>query len=1060
MNQYKIRSRNVLLIAGVATLGLWLAVGKASAAEPFEAFLDGLRDRGLYDVAMMYLDEMRTSNLVSADTRSIIPYEEGRTLVDQARDEQDVNQKTKQLEAASEKLDLFIKSNSAHPMVGAASMQRGNVIVERGRMALDAAGRPSNSKQKDALLKQARDLFDSAEKVFTEAETKFESDLEKFPKFIPDTETKQIAARDQARRDVIQAMLYAGAVLAERAKTFAANSPEAKKALQVAADKYQKVYERFRNRLAGLLARIKQGQCYQEMGDARRALGLYADILGQPDDEEFRKLKASALYLSLECWLKDSEKRYELAGLKGEEWLNKARGTEDRQPDWLAIRYYTALSEVMQAESLDPKDAATANKKKTLLAAAREHANQVAKLPGVYKDAAKALIPRTGGADVANKEPTNFMEALERGRVAMDEMSAKQQQIRVAPELGPEAVKSVPQYQQEAADLRQKAMTYFDLALKLRDETVPVDEINNVRYYLCFLNYQVKKFYEAAVLGEFLATRYPSSGGARQGAKIALACFYESYRDPALAATKEFDFQKMVEVAEYMTRRWKDEAETNDAWAILLAINVGEHRIKEAFECLAKIPESSPMRADQELKLGQSCWREYLLAQQKEEGSSERLPQAELDKLVAQAAEMLESGMNRMRANVEAGGAVTLDLTAAALSAAQIYLGSGKPEKAVALLEDPKIGPLTLYTAKNPIVLQHDIPIEVHKAALRAYVGASQLPKAEKMMNDLETLVKTQSGTAAQADLTKIFISMGRALEEQMTALRRDNKTDELAKVAKGFELFLERISGREQGNTFGSLNWVSETFYSLGAGYDSGAQTTPPEAMAYYQKTLDTDNRIMATAAKDASFAPNADALVAIKLRTARCLRRMKKFGEAMDLLAGNTEKKVQGVLQVKPQLLDAQAEAAQVLMDRAAVDNHLYYKSAIIGSRPQKTLPGQPNLVWGWSKLASMVQTNPQFQDAYFDARYNMINCRVLHSQVPANASEKAELLKRAEDDIFLTWRLKPALADGSTPWTAKYDALLRTVQKLSNQKPDGFKAFDKLVAPKKTPTKTSSK
>ena len=126
-------------------------------------------------------------------------------------------------------------------------------------------------------------------------------------------------------------------------------STDAKKFLQQAADKYEKCYQDFRTILAGQLARIKQGQCYQDMGDTRRALGLYADILGQPDDiAEFRKLKASALYLSMQCWLSEGEKKYELAALKGEEWLQTGRTGEDRQPDWLAIDEYLISSLVIK----------------------------------------------------------------------------------------------------------------------------------------------------------------------------------------------------------------------------------------------------------------------------------------------------------------------------------------------------------------------------------------------------------------------------------------------------------------------------------------------------------------------------------------------------------------------------------------------------------------------------------------------------------------------------------------------------------------------------------------
>jgi hypothetical protein len=1052
-----------LFTAGALSLGFVFVDRRATAEEPFQAFLDGLRERQLYDAALDYLAEMKNSPLLNAEKKQIIPFEEGRTLISQAADERDLKQKNLQLDAARERLDAFVKANSVHPLLGEASMQLGLVTVERGRLQVDTAFRPSNSQQKDALLKQARDFFDAASKVFDDAEKKFKAEWDAFPRFIEEKDTKQIAARDQARKNLIQAQLYAAAVKNEKAKTYPAGSPDAKKILQEAADKYQSTYEMFRRLLVGLTARIKQGQCYQEMGDPRRALGLYADILNQPDEDDFRKLKASALYLSMQCWLTDTEKKAELAGLKGEEWLKTARGTEDRQPDWLAIRYYTALAEITQAEALDPKDTNTPNKKKSLLAAAREHANFVARIPGLYKDMAKALVPRTGGKELEDKEPTNFAEAMEKATRAYDKMAEKNQQAKLANDGVLGEKKDVPGFMKEAADARAEALKYFRISLGFHDENTTLDDTNTVRQYLSVLEFYAKNFYEAAILGEFLATRYPNSGGARQGATVALASYLEMYNDPDMLATRAFERQRMTDIAEYMLKRWPGESETDDAWDTLMRVSVGENNLKAATDCLAKIPDASGKRGAAELRLGQSYWNAYLIAQAKED--ADRLPQAELDKLSANAIDLLEKGMARMKANVEAGGAVTVDLVAAALSASQIYLASGKPDKAVALLEDTKIGPLVLSEKKDPIVLAHAvIPVESHKAALRGYVGVQQLDKAEKMMNALEELVKASSGDAAQADLTKIFISMGKALEEQMTSLRRDGKTEELGKVAKGFELFLEKISKREQGNNFQSLNWVSETFFSLGAGYDTQAKDVPAEALAYYTKTLETDKRILDAAKKDKTFLPQPvvppgtpasaappanDAQLAVEVRTARCLRRMKKYSDALTML--------EAILKAKPMLVDAQTEAAQTLMDRGS-DKPLFYNLAIAGALTQKDpkTGRESKLMWGWAKLANMLP-GKDFQDASFNARYNMANCRVLQAE-KATGEEKTRFLKDAEGDIRLTYKLKPDLAAGKTAWTEKFDSLLKTIQKLLGEKPVGLKAFE-TPAPTKTPAKTTT-
>ena len=49
--------------------------------EPCEQFLQALRDRGYYDVALDYLEEMETSPLASAEFKSTLPFERAQTLI-------------------------------------------------------------------------------------------------------------------------------------------------------------------------------------------------------------------------------------------------------------------------------------------------------------------------------------------------------------------------------------------------------------------------------------------------------------------------------------------------------------------------------------------------------------------------------------------------------------------------------------------------------------------------------------------------------------------------------------------------------------------------------------------------------------------------------------------------------------------------------------------------------------------------------------------------------------------------------------------------------------------
>ncbi len=279
----------------LATALVLVLIGRpARGVEPYQAFLDSLRDRGMYDMAIEYLQQMRTSRLIPDDVKPLIPYEEGITLIAAAAAERDFELKSKQLDQARDKFKEFVRSAPDHPLVAGAESQMGNILAERAKTLLQKATRPTYAAQKDELTKQARELFAESQKVFVAAEAKYEALLKQFPKVIDPKDTKQIDARDRARLELRSARISAGRATYESSRAYPPGSPEAKKLLEAAAAKFGELYEKYRiQSTGGLLARLYQGQCYQDLGQHTKALGFYSEILAQADDpDEFRKLKA------------------------------------------------------------------------------------------------------------------------------------------------------------------------------------------------------------------------------------------------------------------------------------------------------------------------------------------------------------------------------------------------------------------------------------------------------------------------------------------------------------------------------------------------------------------------------------------------------------------------------------------------------------------------------------------------------------------------------------------------------------------------------------------------
>lgn len=995
-----------------ALLLLALIALPAQAEEQYQVFLDKLREKGYHDMALEYLQQMRTSPLAPADIKATILYEEGVTLIAGAAAERDVELKTRQLDQAREKFKEFVKTSPEHPLVAGAESQLANVLAERAKTLLQKSARPAYAAQKDELTKQARGMFAESQKAFVSAEAKYEELFKQFPKAIDPKDTKQIDARERARGDLRLARLFAGRALYESSKAYPPGSADAKKLLESAAAKFGELYEKYRKQSAGLLARVYQGQCYQDLGDMSKALSCYGEVLAQDDLDELRNLKANALHLAMQCWLSEKQKKYDEAVKQGQEWLAKARGVEGRTADWLAVRYYVALALKMQADSKKQDD----GKKRQLLSEARRNAKEVAGIVGEHQQQAKQLYQELVGVDDEgdDKPVKTFAEALERGKQALDVMQAREAQIKVAPSMKDEA--NVAKYEQEGREARDRALELFHRALELRAADTPIDDVNTARYYLCYLNYQRGEYYDAAVLGEFLARKYPTAAGARPCVKIAMAAYLQAY-NAAAKDNRQFERDHMLALADYVTRRFAGEADADDAWIVLIVLAANEQQLNKVVEYLEKIPAESPRRGEAELKAGQAMWTAYLAAAGSE--AERRPPQAELDRMLKQAQETLARGLDRMRKQMQSGVAPDYTLVAAALSLAQIYVGADEAAKAVALLEDPEVGPVAIVAAKNPLAEQGNFATETYKIALRAYVATQALDKAEKMMNDLEALIAKSGDAQGVEMLTRIYITLGRELEEQVAILRKENKAAQLDRVTAGFKLFLDRISAREKGNTFNSLNWVAETFYRLASGYEVDGKETPVKAREYYQKAAAVDEKIMATAQADPAFV-RPEAMFGVKLRMARCQRRAGDYKLAIDSLVE--------ILSEKPMLLDVQKEAAYTYQEWGKKKQE-YYTLAIAGAHKAKDERGQQsNIIWGWSRLADMTRRNAKFQDVFHEARYNLATCYLLQARQQSEA-DKQILLDRAEGSIKIVARLRPDM--GGSEWSRKYDLLLRTIQ-----------------------------
>ena len=152
---------------------------------------------------------------------------------------------------------------------------------------------------------------------------------------------------------------------------------------------------------------------------------------------------------------------------------------------------------------------------------------------------------------------------------------------------------NVPTYERDAEQAREKARALFRAALELRDRTTSLDDVNNARFYLCYLAYQAHEYVDAAVLGEFLARRHPTASGSRRAAGIALLSHLQSY-NLAAPDDRASEKQRMESMADFIARRFAGEAEADEAWMTLMVVATQQRDVEQLLAYLAKVPEQSP----------------------------------------------------------------------------------------------------------------------------------------------------------------------------------------------------------------------------------------------------------------------------------------------------------------------------------------------------------------------------------------------------------------------------------------------------------------------------------
>jgi hypothetical protein len=996
-----------LLLVALATIGCLLtAEPRGVAAERAHDFLTALRRQGYYDEALDYLAQLRADPARAGELADALDYETGMVLAESAHAAQTPLERDKRFSEAKATLSKFLADHPEHKLAAATRIQLVGLLAEQAKAKVDAAAAVGQTvAQQNGLYAAAIAIFHEADALLVAAEQRGEEGLKRIG-FVDPKDSRKVEERDQLRRDLLQTRLSRAWLTYEAAHATRAASPERIAALTEAGRKYGQLYEKYGGVLAGLYARLGQGRCEKELGHPAKAYAIFEELMAWPDEPEaFRAMKGKAAIEALQTALLPGAGKQKEALALVDAWEKAAAENNFHLPaeDETAIHYYTAELALAYARILKPEDAVQAAQRAAQLQTARQCFTLAAKAAGEYQQRARIkLLDPLLAASSATAKPTTFAMAEDRVKALVDQMTIAENDDKAAKTPAEHA-----EAQRRIATSRDEALKTCRIALKLPGGTPA--RIDALRYYQAYLHYKGGNYYEAATAGDYLARHAAQSNVAAEGAKIALAAYAALFRQAG--DDRHWERQRLIATAQLLTERWGDEAAADEARMLLLQAALNDGKTAEARQWLGQIRADSARRGEAELSVGQALWAAYVRAARLPAG--QQPPRTELDAMARDAQQMIAGGVERMRAAVNAGAEITYPLAAGALALAQMAISTNQASQAQQWLDDPKIGAKTLVDADAPVTRVAHFAVETYKTALRAYVALQQWEKAEQSMAALEKLIERSGDAEANKRLTQIYISLGRDLQDQLQRLRQQSDTERLGQVSQAFERFLTQIARRQDGVNFRSLHWVAETFLGMAAGFEAGGVRPTTEAAKYYRLAADSYRTILTRVEADPHFAPQPEAVTAVRIRLARCLRRLDKEAEALGLLVT--------VLKEHPTMVDAQSEAAYTYQAWGE-EKSGYFALAIDGSQKYRE-------IWGWAHLARRLMNDAKHREAFYEARYNLALCRFRLAQTAADSEERQRLAKLAEGEIRIVRALHADM--GGKTWYDKNDELLRKIQ-----------------------------
>ncbi len=1014
------RGRSLWLLWFVAISYLVFARSTLPAEEPYQRFLEKLKNEQLFDLSLVYLNDLEDEPNVSAEFKAVIALERGMLIYSAAAQMSAQNpQRSVKLDQAESAIRTFLKSSPQHPRRGEAQLSLGNLLLTRAEEAKTRAGADNTQDIPEAIkfFSEAHDLFQGTVKelaVIIEQIKGARTDA---------SDTSKIAYRDQIRGEIRRAQLLAAAAMENRGRSRGTASPERAKDLDMALAMYNDLYLKEKE-IVGIrnYALYYRSGVHETLGKIDDAIDGYQRIVDQEGIDSLRMLQTQAMAELVKLFTK--QEKFPLADDRATKWQSQLRPDERQSPEVLVLKLEHYKSRIAWIKDLEKKDKDDRNASK-LTRETRDQVRALLRIAGAHQDEARTLLGQLGAEPTlanATELPKvkNFSEALEAATERVQRFESSAVEIESLEKKNADPATSAEDKaasEQQLANTKEAARIDLDQAtqllqtsLRLFTQKDGLEQLFDARQKLAFCYLKQQLPWEAISIGEFLAVSNPATDQGLRAGTIALA----AYGDLLRTEDKELRSQLIDQLrpfAEYLVTTWPNADESSTAAAALVQFSLLNKEWDKAESFLPMVPTTTPAGASVHREAAIQFYARFIEARR---ASSEETP--ELTAARKLALDSLTKAVSAIKKDTMGGPEVE-----SINYLARMYLANDQASEAAKLFDE--LAPLNVIKDKPDSVTTRAM-MDTYSTALQVEIG--KLTSGDVDANAATAKLTEYIGlleAASQKDasgpqlLGGIFVQLARDLKDAVNTTKDAEKRKKLSEA-----LVKVTSEAGKSASAFGTNYWAADTLLSVAdeiQGNSTLAQKACTEAASILERMLDKGRA-------DAEWMQPKGIEVQVKLMQAKSQRGLGNFEGAIATLAA--------MLDVS-NTIPAQLEAARTYQAWGDAVDAKHHKTAIEGALPGKN---GANKIWGFSKIANVMSKNPSNAELFYEARYQVANSRYKFA-LGSNGADQAKLLEQASRDIQTTAKLYPAL--GGPVMTKNFDALLKQIQKAQGQEAVGL-------------------